>query len=543
MFNEFKEKLDIQSTSVNVLETDVHFIVPFSGRPTNLIRFLDYYATQLLAKNYKMHLVIVLFITPKETNNDSVTFVRNLTNKYKKLYPKHEFFLTVTRGEFNRGKGITLGLNSRKDDDLVVFMDVDLIFTSQYVDRIILYTRQNEQSYFPIFYSEFDPEKTRIISEDPFEISENRGFWRYYSYGMVSIYKSDYLKTKGFNLDILGWGQEDLQFADAVLEAKINIFRVPDRHLIHIFHDKTCDSEKLAEQQFRECFASKANHFGSVSQNFDKFVQKYQNFDQQIYDFVNYFSDRKDETPQLHAPMDPIQKIATSSEHINFKSIKKRLDSRISNMYQACNNFVIKPRLSSKNYYHFYTNKVGNFLCSANFEKFWQDKFKNLQSGSSTLGDQIVRKLDPKIGKTQTFLPNIFDKIYDDKKILVVEHPFLRLYQQFLDRKKSGQEQLDFRKFLANFTSQTQNQEDTISTCLPCDRRFNYKYLIHYETRRDDMVYLSTVENFSLFQPTKQAEDLTQAAKSAFHHVDEAVKQQLYDLYPNEFILFGFTVW
>lgn len=49
-----------------------------------------------------------------------------------------------------------------------------------------------------------------------FDVNRERGYWRYYSYGMLSIYASDFFATNGFKLDIGGWGLEDLAFAEEV---------------------------------------------------------------------------------------------------------------------------------------------------------------------------------------------------------------------------------------------------------------------------------------------------------------------------------------
>ena len=71
-------------------------------------------------------------------------------------------------------------------------------------------------------------------------ISEDNGYWRIYSYGMVSIFNHDYRKTKGFDLELVGWGLEDLRFAETVLDNKYSLIRAYESSLYHPFHTKYC---------------------------------------------------------------------------------------------------------------------------------------------------------------------------------------------------------------------------------------------------------------------------------------------------------------
>ena len=44
----------------------------------------------------------------------------------------------------------------------------------------------------------------------PFSAERSHGFWRVYGFGMTCQYRSDYLRVGGFDLNIEGWGSEDL---------------------------------------------------------------------------------------------------------------------------------------------------------------------------------------------------------------------------------------------------------------------------------------------------------------------------------------------
>ena len=41
-------------------------------------------------------------------------------------------------------------------------------------------------------------------------VDRKYGFWREYGFGMTCQYRADYLRVGGFDLNIEGWGTEDL---------------------------------------------------------------------------------------------------------------------------------------------------------------------------------------------------------------------------------------------------------------------------------------------------------------------------------------------
>ena len=58
--------------------------------------------------------------------------------------------------------------------------------------------------------------------EEEKRISENQGYWRSTAYGMVAMTKKTYLQTPGFNLNLTGWGGEDVLFAEEILKSKVD---------------------------------------------------------------------------------------------------------------------------------------------------------------------------------------------------------------------------------------------------------------------------------------------------------------------------------
>ena len=115
--------------------------------------------------------------------------------------------------------------------------------SAKLVERIRFNTR-SKQVYAPIFFSEYGPKFDRHGG-----ISEDNGFWRIYSYGMISIFNHDYRETSGFQLDLKGWGLEDLRFAETVLAAKYAFVRAFEPALYHPFHTKYCKG--VVDEQYK----------------------------------------------------------------------------------------------------------------------------------------------------------------------------------------------------------------------------------------------------------------------------------------------------
>jgi len=89
------------------------------------------------------------------------------------------------------------------------------------------------------------------------------GYWRQSGYGILSVYNSDFLDTGGFDLEIRGWGREDVDLVDRFIARNVSVFRVVDTGLVHIFHSISCDPS-LDAAQYQMCLGSKAHSYASV---------------------------------------------------------------------------------------------------------------------------------------------------------------------------------------------------------------------------------------------------------------------------------------
>lgn len=69
----------------------------------------------------------------------------------------------------------------------------------------------------------------------------------------------------GFDLDIKGWGGEDVHLYRKYLHSNLIVIRTPVRGLFHLWHEKQCLDE-LTPEQYKMCMQSKAMNEASHGQ-------------------------------------------------------------------------------------------------------------------------------------------------------------------------------------------------------------------------------------------------------------------------------------
>lgn len=244
----------------------IRFILPLSGRQIVFERFLKNYEQVCLKFEDKTELFIVLYPHKSENCMESIINLIEAT-KIKYQNSKIEFFQAT--GNFSRARALDFGVQQSKANDLLFFIDVDIVFTSSALERIRLNTINKKKVYFPIVFSQFDPKfipgkaNNNHFNQDLFTINELNGYWRQFGFGIVSLFKNDYIKIGGFELSINGWGKEDVDFFEKAVKSDLEVFRAPDENLIHVYHKVECD-EKLSGAQLSMCKGTRYETLGSV---------------------------------------------------------------------------------------------------------------------------------------------------------------------------------------------------------------------------------------------------------------------------------------
>ncbi|XP_055617155.1 chondroitin sulfate synthase 1 isoform X2 [Toxorhynchites rutilus septentrionalis] len=285
------------------------FVIPLAGRSETFMRFLRNFEEIALKQDQRTDLLVSMYIDPQES-----PLVTGLLDQLRQQYPTNRINYLQLYGNFSRGIALDRAIKSPfcKQDDILFFIDVDMIFTQQTLDRIRANVIVNRQVYLPIVFSEYDPRpelstdggSKPITTEHfnpssasrnfsaPYPVMSSNGYFRQFGYGLAGIYKSDILRPDlgGFNTDINGWGLEDVKFLENIIAANVKgsqrlldvadgkvdpfqdhqlgqqqeltVFRAPDPSLVHIFHAINCDTN-LEEAQYRMCLGTKANTLGS----------------------------------------------------------------------------------------------------------------------------------------------------------------------------------------------------------------------------------------------------------------------------------------
>lgn len=206
--------------------------------------------------------------------NDNPDYEKSLLliGKLREEYTGADINVVILEESFARGRALQFGAESLQDDDLMFFIDVDMAFNGKTLLRIRQNTIRNTTIYFPIVYSLYDPKKFhkhydgsdyRLFDKELL-LNEDNGSWRQYGFGIVSLYKSDFVKLRGFNTTIKGWGMEDVAFFDAAVKSDMQTVRSVDPGLVHIYHPAECVGETLDALQKKMCRGSQASTFGSL---------------------------------------------------------------------------------------------------------------------------------------------------------------------------------------------------------------------------------------------------------------------------------------
>lgn len=240
----------------------INFILPLSGRFEIFQRFLKNYEDICLTVGEKTSLLVVLY-QHKDENSFNKTI--DLTERLKYRYRSGSIDVLPISGEFSRARALDTGVSKLQPDDLMLFIDVDIVFTNSALNRIRLNTLPGRRIYFPIVFSQYNPQVVygEAGRQDRFTINEISGHWRQYGFGIVSLYKRDYVAVGGLDLSIQGWGKEDVEFYEKAVKSGLDVFRAADRHLVHVYHEIEC-SRELPSLQFSMCMGSKADTYAGV---------------------------------------------------------------------------------------------------------------------------------------------------------------------------------------------------------------------------------------------------------------------------------------
>ncbi|KAL1236882.1 Chondroitin sulfate synthase [Trichinella pseudospiralis] len=256
--NDQSSNSESAAASLPSSEITVHIVVAVHGRLSSFLRFADQ-IEQISANGVERVRLIVAFFPSTMADDD-----RKALERVQTLSNSVEVDLTlVEKRQFSRAVGLQVGIEKCPPDALLFLTDVDMLFTTEALYRLRANTKLGRQVFFPIVFSEFQTSAAK--AGDHFDHSTNRGHFRHFGYGSVALYKSDFDAAGGLDLGIDGWGLEDVDLFQKLLNrTQLNLFRAPEPDLIHVYHPMVCDPS-LAPLQYKMCKGSKADGYLSAA--------------------------------------------------------------------------------------------------------------------------------------------------------------------------------------------------------------------------------------------------------------------------------------
>ncbi|XP_036402988.1 chondroitin sulfate N-acetylgalactosaminyltransferase 2 [Megalops cyprinoides] len=265
LFRPFGPLMKVRSTLVETSSTIVNIIVPLSGRTDTFSQFLLNFREICIQHDRQVHLTVVYF------GQEGLNEVRSALERMSREDNFSNYTLIPVDEEFSRGRGLDIGAHAwKKGDVLMFFCDVDIYFTLEFLNTCRLNSTPNKRVFYPVVFSLYNPAIVygNLELSPPIEHQlihkKDAGFWRDFGFGMTCQYRSDFLSIGGFDLEVKGWGVEDVHLYRKYLRSELIVIRTPVSGLFHLWHEKQC-ADELTPEQYRMCIQSKAMNEASHS--------------------------------------------------------------------------------------------------------------------------------------------------------------------------------------------------------------------------------------------------------------------------------------
>ena len=227
LFRPFYPSKIISNEIISTQKEIINLILPISqDRLAQLINFLENIRRLSKFENGRLKLFLIYFgnitaikpyinedyysilSTSSSSSSPSTSMPQN--NKSASI-PLKIIHISNHSNEFSRAKALQFGTNiCCKNNSLLFFCDVDLIFTNKFLERCRLNASFKKKVYYPILFSLYNPKYSQVHVPNFTEttnsgfslsglISSQTGFWRDFGFGMTCQYKSDFLEVGGFN--------------------------------------------------------------------------------------------------------------------------------------------------------------------------------------------------------------------------------------------------------------------------------------------------------------------------------------------------------
>ena len=238
------------------LEMKIIHVIVSVGATTDLGEFLKMYEEVCIMNRLKTHLHIVLFGSNEKARSQVATVV---SHHPQELISSYE----LMEGNASSPVGYDHVIGKLAPNDLFVLMDPTFLFTKEFIWHVKMNVVKGHQAYFPTLFSFYKPE---LISEHlpkfpSMMIAADTGFFVWYNYQPVAIYKSDYDIIKKVELTSAINRNYDIRFIDKTLHTNIYAMRALEPYLRRNYRTRTCSG--LSGNSHTVCMHAKADAIGS----------------------------------------------------------------------------------------------------------------------------------------------------------------------------------------------------------------------------------------------------------------------------------------
>ncbi|XP_043106677.1 chondroitin sulfate N-acetylgalactosaminyltransferase 1 isoform X2 [Puntigrus tetrazona] len=266
LFRPFGPLMKVKSELVETAGVSINIVLPLSQRADKFKQFMHNFREVCVKQDGRVHLTVVYF------GKDQMNEVKGTLENTSRELNFRNFTLIQLNEEFSRGRGLDVGARAWKGGNVLLFFcDVDIFFTADFLNTCRLNAQPGKKVFYPVLFSQYNPAVV-YGSQDhvpPVDqqliIKKDTGFWRDFGFGMTCQYRSDFINIGGFDVDIKGWGGEDVHLYRKYLHSKLLVVRAPSRGLFHLWHEKHC-ADQLTPDQYKMCMQSKAMNEASHGQ-------------------------------------------------------------------------------------------------------------------------------------------------------------------------------------------------------------------------------------------------------------------------------------
>ncbi|XP_056109333.1 chondroitin sulfate N-acetylgalactosaminyltransferase 1 [Rhinichthys klamathensis goyatoka] len=266
LFRPFGPLVKVKSELVETANMPINIVLPLSQRADKFKQFMHNFREVCVKQDGRVHLTVVYF------GRDQMNEVKGTLENTSRELNFRNFTLIQLNEEFSRGRGLDVGARAWKGGNVLLFFcDVDIFFTADFLNTCRLNAQPGKKVFYPVLFSQYNPaviygshDHTPAV-EQQLIIKKDTGFWRDFGFGMTCQYRSDFINIGGFDVDIKGWGGEDVHLYRKYLHSNLLVVRAPSRGLFHLWHEKRC-ADELPPDQYKMCMQSKAMNEASHGQ-------------------------------------------------------------------------------------------------------------------------------------------------------------------------------------------------------------------------------------------------------------------------------------